>query len=155
MLVGEGSANRDDSAFDGAGQFDIRRNPNPHLGFGSGTHFCLGANLARLEIRLLLDEILSRFGELEQAPPAEWNRSNRHTGLRRARYEADARTGRCLMPVDEARSQPCTSPSSSMERVRSRTPRTAAVISEPREMRAEAEVRSPAAERRHGGWGSA
>jgi cytochrome P450 len=83
VLVWEGSANRDDSAFDGADRFEIRRNPNPHLGFGSGTHFCLGANLARLEIRLLLDEILSRFGELEQAGPAEWNRSNRHTGLRR------------------------------------------------------------------------
>jgi cytochrome P450 len=83
VLVWEGSANRDDAAFDGADRFDIRRNPNPHLGFGSGTHFCLGANLARLEIRLLLDEILSRFGNLEQAGPAEWNRSNRHTGLRR------------------------------------------------------------------------
>jgi cytochrome P450 len=83
VLVWEGSANRDDTAFDGADQFDLRRNPNPHLGFGSGTHFCLGANLARLEIRLLLDEILSRFSVLEQAGAAEWNRSNRHTGLRR------------------------------------------------------------------------
>ncbi len=83
VLVWEGSANRDESAFAGADQFEIRRNPNPHLGFGSGTHFCLGANLARLEIRLLLDEILSRFGTLEPAGPVEWNRSNRHTGLRR------------------------------------------------------------------------
>ncbi len=82
VLVWEGSANRDETTFDRADRFEIRRNPNPHLGFGSGTHFCLGANLARLEIRLLLDEILSRFGVLEQAGPAEWNRSNRHTGLR-------------------------------------------------------------------------
>jgi cytochrome P450 len=83
VLVWEGSANRDEAAFDGAGEFDIRRNPNPHLGFGSGAHFCLGANLARLEIRLLLDEILSHFSQIEQAGPAEWTRSNRHTGLRR------------------------------------------------------------------------
>ena len=83
VLVWEGSANRDEKAFDRAGEFNIRRSPNAHLGFGSGTHFCLGANLARLEIRLLLDEILNHFSEIEQAGPAEWNRSNRHTGLRR------------------------------------------------------------------------
>ncbi len=83
VLVWEGSANRDEQAFDRAGEFDVRRSPNPHLGFGSGTHFCLGANLARLEIRLLIDELLTHFGTLEQAGEPEWNRSNRHTGLRR------------------------------------------------------------------------
>ncbi len=83
VLVWEGSANRDEGAFEAADTLSIRRNPNPHLGFGSGTHFCLGANLARLEIRLLVDEILARFGDLEQAGAAEWTRSNRHTGLRR------------------------------------------------------------------------
>jgi cytochrome P450 len=83
VLVWEGSANRDGDAFDHAGDFDIGRSPNPHLAFGSGAHFCLGANLARLEIRVLLDEILTHFSDLQQAGPAEWTRSNRHTGLRR------------------------------------------------------------------------
>ncbi len=83
VLVWEGSANRDDLAFESADQLDISRSPNPHLAFGSGAHFCLGANLARLEIRLLVDEILNHFSTLEQAGDAEWTRSNRHTGLRR------------------------------------------------------------------------
>jgi cytochrome P450 len=82
VLVWEGSANRDAAAFDAADQFDVSRSPNPHLAFGSGTHFCLGANLARLEIRVLLDEILLHFSSLELAGEAEWTRSNRHTGLR-------------------------------------------------------------------------
>jgi cytochrome P450 len=83
VLVWEGSANRDGLAFQAADAFDISRSPNPHLAFGSGAHFCLGANLARLEIRVLIDEILRHFSALEQAGEAEWTRSNRHTGLRR------------------------------------------------------------------------
>ena len=78
MLVWEGSANRDDAAFDGADRFDIRRDPNPHLAFGSGIHFCLGANLARLEIRLVFEELLTRFGALELAGPVEWTREPPH-----------------------------------------------------------------------------
>jgi cytochrome P450 len=83
VLVWEASANRDTNAFQSPDSFDIRRSPNAHLAFGSGTHFCLGANLARLEIRLLLDELLTHFAELELAGEPEWTRSNRHTGLRR------------------------------------------------------------------------
>jgi cytochrome P450 len=82
VLVWEGSANRDETAFEAADQLEISRSPNPHLAFGSGTHFCLGANLARLEIRVLIDEILTHFSDLELAGDAEWTRSNRHTGLR-------------------------------------------------------------------------
>ena len=41
--------------------FDITRKPNPHLGFGQGVHYCLGANLARLELRVLFEELLTRF----------------------------------------------------------------------------------------------
>ena len=62
--------------------FDIRRDPNLHLGFGHGVHFCLGANLARLEMRVMYDELLRRFRAIEPAGPIEWTRSNRHTGIR-------------------------------------------------------------------------
>ena len=48
------SANRDEPVFDDPYTFDIRRDPNPHVAFGFGTHFCLGASLARLELRMLL-----------------------------------------------------------------------------------------------------
>ena len=51
------SANRDESVFDEPFRFDIRRDPNPHLTFGHRTHFCLGANLARMEIRVILEEV--------------------------------------------------------------------------------------------------
>lgn len=45
-------------------------------------HYCLGANLARLELRVIFSELLSRFSAMRLAAPAEWTRSNRHTGLR-------------------------------------------------------------------------
>ncbi len=76
------SANRDEEVFDDPFRFDIRRSPNRHLAFGHGAHFCLGANLARLEMRVLLDELLDRVAALEVTGPPEWVRSNKHTGLR-------------------------------------------------------------------------
>ena len=82
VLVWEGSANRDEQVFDRPAEFDIRRDPNPHLTFGHGVHHCLGASLARLEIRVLFAELLPRFGGCELLQPAEWTRSNRHMGLR-------------------------------------------------------------------------
>lgn len=66
------SANRDDSRFAEPYRFDMRRTPNPHLGFGGGgTHFCLGANLARVEAAALLGEVLVRMKNLELAGPVE------------------------------------------------------------------------------------
>jgi hypothetical protein len=65
-----------------ADEFDIARKPNPHLGFGQGVHYCLGANLARLELRVLYEELLSRFSAVRVVRPVEWTRSNRHTGIR-------------------------------------------------------------------------
>ena len=59
------SANRDEDVFDAADTFDVRRDPNPHLAFGFGPHFCLGAALARLELRCMLDEVLSRMHDLQ------------------------------------------------------------------------------------------
>lgn len=82
IQIWEGSANRDASVFDNADEFDITRKPNPHLGFGQGVHYCLGANLARLELRVLFEELLSRFGAVQVVRPVEWARSNRHTGIR-------------------------------------------------------------------------
>ncbi|WP_297598350.1 cytochrome P450 [Mycobacterium sp.] len=82
IQIWEGSANRDASVFDGADEFDIARKPNPHLGFGQGVHYCLGANLARLELRVLFEELLCRFDTVRVVRPVEWARSNRHTGIR-------------------------------------------------------------------------
>ena len=82
VLVWEGSANRDELVFDRADEFDVGRKPNPHLGFGQGVHYCLGANLARLELRVLFEELLARFSDVRIAGPVEWTRSNRHTGIR-------------------------------------------------------------------------
>ncbi|HEX2286465.1 MAG TPA: cytochrome P450 [Mycobacterium sp.] len=82
VLVWEGSANRDPLVFERADSFDITRKPNPHLGFGQGVHYCLGANLARLELRVLFEELLGRFSSVRVVKPVEWARSNRHTGIR-------------------------------------------------------------------------
>jgi cytochrome P450 len=82
VLFWEGSANRDERVFVRAMEFDIRREPNPHLGFGNGVHFCLGASLARLEMRVIFAELLAAFAHYQPAGPVEWTRSNRHTGIR-------------------------------------------------------------------------
>ena len=61
MLCLTGSANRDEREYPDADRFDIRREPRPHLTFGRGIHHCLGAALARLEGRVALGEVLTRF----------------------------------------------------------------------------------------------
>ena len=60
VVFWEASANRDEDVFADPFRFDLARDPNPHLGFGHGVHHCLGANLARLEIRVVLDELCAR-----------------------------------------------------------------------------------------------
>ncbi|KAA1250594.1 cytochrome P450 [Mycobacterium simiae] len=82
VLVWEGSANRDASVFDHPNNFDITRTPNPHLGFGQGVHYCVGANLARLELRVFFEELLPRYEHIRVAGPVEWIPSNRRNGLR-------------------------------------------------------------------------
>jgi cytochrome P450 len=65
------SANRDEEVFDDPFRFDVGRDPNPHLAFGIGPHFCLGAQLARMEVRVLFTELVGRVEHLELAgPPA-------------------------------------------------------------------------------------
>jgi cytochrome P450 len=76
------SANRDESRFADPDRFDIGRAPNPHLAFGGGgTHFCLGANLARVEASAIIPEVLSRMNGLELAGPVERTRSNLINGI--------------------------------------------------------------------------
>ncbi len=82
VQIWEGSANRDADMFERADEFIVNRKPNPHLGFGQGVHYCLGANLARLELRVLFEELLSRFDTVQVVSDVEWTRSNRHTGIR-------------------------------------------------------------------------
>ncbi|MGA2835838.1 MAG: cytochrome P450 [Acidimicrobiales bacterium] len=66
------SANRDEQVFDNPQTFDITRNPNPHMAFGGGgPHFCLGANLARMEIRVMFEHLLDRMPDMELAGQVE------------------------------------------------------------------------------------
>jgi len=58
------SANRDERVFDDPDVFCIDRSPNPHLGFGIGTHFCMGANLAKAEIRVVFEELFARLPDI-------------------------------------------------------------------------------------------
>jgi cytochrome P450 family 142 subfamily A polypeptide 1 len=71
VLLAYPSANRDEDVFDEPFRFDIRRDPNPHLAFGQGTHFCVGANLARLELRLLFTSLTQRWRDLRVVTPPD------------------------------------------------------------------------------------
>lgn len=82
VTVWEMSANRDEHVFDDPYAFDVGRHPNPHVGFGYGIHFCLGASLARLELRVALEELTRRFRSLEAAGDHEWMPNNRLFGLK-------------------------------------------------------------------------
>ncbi|MEZ5855468.1 MAG: cytochrome P450 [Hyphomicrobiaceae bacterium] len=78
----EMSANRDERVFDAPFRFDTRRAPNLHLAFGFGTHVCLGASLARLELRVAFSELLSRISAFTPEGPIDLMPSNRLLGIR-------------------------------------------------------------------------
>ena len=65
------SCNRDEDVFADPDRFDLARDPNPHLGFGYGEHFCLGANLARLEIRIAIQELMELIPSIEMTGPIQ------------------------------------------------------------------------------------
>ena len=77
------SANRDDRVFDRPDDFVVDRTPNNHLAFGAGTHFCLGANLARLEVKLVFEALLERLPDVRAVSPytVDRNRSTLVVGI--------------------------------------------------------------------------
>ncbi len=77
------SANRDEDVFPDADRFDVGRTPNDHLAFGIGEHFCLGSNLARLEIRIMFEELLRRLPDIELAGAVDRLRSSLINGIKR------------------------------------------------------------------------
>ena len=83
LVLFYGSANRDESIFEDPFAFRVDRDPNPHLGFGIGEHFCLGAHLARASQRALLCELVSRIDSLELAGEPEQIEASFVVGLKK------------------------------------------------------------------------
>jgi cytochrome P450 len=75
-------ANRDEDQFDNPGRFDVSRTPNEHVAFGYGEHFCIGAHLARLQLRVMFEELLGRLPDLELAGTPQRLRSNFVAGIK-------------------------------------------------------------------------
>lgn len=88
------SANRDENAFADAHKFNAARNPNPHLGFATGKHFCLGAHLARLEMQIMMEYLLEHMHDMEIAGPVEYAASTLFCGVKHlpVRFRAGSRT---------------------------------------------------------------
>jgi cytochrome P450 len=77
------SGNFDEEIFESPERFDVGRDPNPHMAFGSGgPHVCIGAHLARLEVRVMFDELIPRVADLEITGPVERLRSNFINGIK-------------------------------------------------------------------------
>jgi cytochrome P450 len=76
------SGNRDETVFPDAERFDITRRPNPHLSFSYGPHVCLGQHIARLEMRILFEELLPRVKTIELSGDPRFKISNFVSGIK-------------------------------------------------------------------------
>src|SRR5674536_77197 len=81
VVVSFTAANRDEAVFPDPNAFELSRAPNPHLAFGHGPHFCLGAHLARLQMQALFAEVLARTAEISYAGEPAYLRSNFQGGV--------------------------------------------------------------------------
>ena len=86
------SANRDVEVFDDPDRFDILRHPNEHVAFGYGQHFCLGASLARMELRVMFEELLARLDDIALAGEVRLLRSHFIDGIKSIPIQFKART---------------------------------------------------------------
>ncbi len=82
VVMWYGSVNRDEDVFPDADRFDVTRTPNEHLAFGIGEHFCLGAGFARLELKVIFEELLRRFPDVDVVGPVERLRSAFIAGIK-------------------------------------------------------------------------
>jgi cytochrome P450 len=82
VVMWYGAANRDPEVFDRPQIFDVTRDPNPHVAFGIGEHFCLGARLARLQLNVLFEELLRRGRDVEIAGDVTYVRTNFINGIK-------------------------------------------------------------------------
>jgi cytochrome P450 family 142 subfamily A polypeptide 1 len=76
MLLLYQSANRDEDVFDDPDDFRVDRDPNPHVGFGVGTHYCMGANLARAEVKVVFEELFRRLRDIRAVDPDRLDRGD-------------------------------------------------------------------------------
>jgi cytochrome P450 len=94
VVIWNASANRDEDVFSSPDSFDIARTPNDHLAFGHAEHYCLGANLARLELKVMIEEVLARLPEMELAGEVTRLRSHFVAGIKHmpVRFTPEARS---------------------------------------------------------------
>jgi cytochrome P450 len=81
------AVNRDEDVFESPDVFDVTRSPNEHLSFGIGEHFCLGSNLARMELRKIFAALLDRIPDMELAAEPRRLRSNFVNGVKEMRVQ--------------------------------------------------------------------
>jgi cytochrome P450 len=89
VLLSYWSANRDEDVFVDPFRFDVGRTPNKHLAFGFGIHYCLGAMLARMELKALFSALLPRLRNIELTGTPELTRSTFVSGLKRMEISYD------------------------------------------------------------------
>ena len=94
ITLGVGAANRDPEVFDDPQRLDIARRPNPQLAFGHGAHACAGMNIARLEARVAIGRLVTRYPDIEPAAPAERDRRIRFRGFRKIPVALNPRSAR-------------------------------------------------------------